>query len=439
MASGAAFGLPLVVIAAVIARPFAAAATRYRIYAAAFIAAAAFAPLAFIASYLRPAAVISTAAFEHAVAQRAPLAAVALIVLIAAIMVADLAIDLLKLLRIKAHSRVDTGMPLQHRAAPVAASAQVRTPTAIGYLHPRIVVPIDLASRVNADEWQAIVAHENAHLERYDDWTKAMQTAVVRLLWFAPALWALAARLDLERELASDERVLARSFDPRQYAACLVRLAADVRRPHAAPAGWVARSQVAVRVERLLKPSRGPGWFAGTARVAALAAVIGLSGFGASVIVPSSAERLEAPVAHVVIVRARHGIVFAHRPRSVARSAHHRPTPARSGTVALIVPPQPRHSVSQTAPVPLRLSDELLALAPAGPCRTCVMLRRPVTDGPAQPRTRAASQTLEPLPQPAGLTDADDGTGSRGYPWDPDILGAMSTFKTFGPIGPSIR
>jgi len=438
MASGAAFGLPLVVIAAVIARPFAAAATRYRIYAAAFIAAAAFAPLAFIASYLRPAAVISTAAFEHAVAQRAPLAAVALIVLIAAIMVADLAIDLLKLLRIKAHSRIDTGMPLQHRAAPVAASVHVRTPTAIGYLHPRIVVPIDLASRVNADEWQAIVAHENAHLERYDDWTKALQTAVVRLSWFAPALWALAARLDLERELASDERVLARSFDPRLYASCLVRLAADVRRPHAAPAGWVARSQVAVRVERLLKPARGLGWFAGMARVAAFAAVIGISGLGASVIVPSSAERAEAPVAHVVIVRQRHGAALAHRPRSVARSAHRRPAPARAGTVALLLP-APRHSASQAAPVPLRVNDELLALAPAGPCRACVMLRRPVTDGPTQPRTRAATRTLAPLPQPVGLTDADDGTGSRGYPWDPDILGAMSTFKTFVPIGPSIR
>src|SRR5471030_2896056 len=152
MASGAVFGLPLVLIAAVIARPFATAATRYRIYVAAFVSAAAFAPLALLASYLRPASPASGQLFEHAVVRYAPLPLIALCIVIAVLLLGDLAIDLFKLLRIKAFSRIVEAIPRQHRAAQVAASALVQTPTAIGYLHPRIVVPLDLPERVSADE-----------------------------------------------------------------------------------------------------------------------------------------------------------------------------------------------------------------------------------------------------------------------------------------------
>src|SRR5476651_856978 len=378
MASGAVFGLPLVLIAAVIARPFAAAATRYKIYVAAFVAAATFAPLALIASYLRPASPASGLIFEHTVVRYAPLPVIALCIVIAALLLGDLAIDLVKLLRIKAFSRIVAAIPRQHREAAVAASAQVRTPTAIGYLHPRIVVPLDLPERVSAEELRAIVAHENAHLERYDDWAKAAQTAIVRLLWFAPALWALAARLDLERELASDERVLARAFDPRAYAACLVRLAADVRRPHAAPAAWVTRSQVAVRVERLLKPGTRLAWYAGVSRVALLVVAIGASALGALAVVPPAMEY--APVAHHdATIRAPHQI--AARPRH----AHPRVMPQRHTTVAVTdvlrsttaVKPTASHA-HVSAPEAKPAMPEVIALALVPPCRTCMLLRRPV-------------------------------------------------------------
>lgn len=165
-----------------------------------------------------------------------------------------LAVDVVRLLRIKACSSVDISVARAARNAPVARSGRVRTPTAMGYLRPRIVVPADLRGRLNGAEWRAILVHESAHLARYDDWSKAVQTALARLCWFAPAVWLLGARLDLERELASDEHVLRAAVDPRAYAACLIRLACDVRR-QPAPAAWTRRSQVAVRVERLLHPA----------------------------------------------------------------------------------------------------------------------------------------------------------------------------------------
>lgn len=430
MASGAVFGLPLVLIAAVIARPFATAATRYRIYVAAFLAAATFAPLALLASYLRPASPASGLIFEHTVVRYAPLPLIALCIVIAALLLGDLAIDLFKLLRIKAFSRIVGAIPRQHREAAVAASAHVRTPTAIGYLHPRIVVPLDLPERVSAEELRAIVAHENAHLERYDDWTKAAQTAIVRLLWFAPALWALAARLDLERELASDERVLARAFDPRAYAACLVRLAADVRCPHAAPAAWVTRSQVAVRVERLLKPGTRLAWYVGVSRVALLVVAIGASALGALAVVPSAMEY--APVAHHdATIRAPHQI--AARPRH----AHLRVMPQHHTTVAVndvLRSTAPRAHVS--APEAKPAMPEVIALALVPPCRTCMLLRRPVLDGPGRAHH---FRGLRPMSDGSDLTGPDDGSGRYGYPWDQDVMRAITPYEMFVPISPPVH
>jgi beta-lactamase regulating signal transducer with metallopeptidase domain len=416
MASGAVFGLPLVFIAAVIARPFGTAATRYRIYVAAFIAAAGFAPLAFIASYMRPAAPASAHGVEHAVAQYAPLPLIALCVVIATLLLGDLAIDLFKLLRIKAFSRIVEAIPRQHRAAQVAASALVQTPTAIGYLHPRIVVPLDLPERVSADELQAIVAHENAHLERYDDWTKALQTAIVRLSWFTPALWALATRMDLERELASDERVLARSFDARVYAGCLVRLAADVRRAPAAPAAWISRSQVAVRVEHLLKPARRLAWYAGAARVAVLVVAIGFSGLAALVAVPPAAERPSAlaPAGIVAWHTYRPTAGAQRRAHPAARTIHHGRV-GRRPNQSLPNAPNPRLSRWHQSGRAAHASSSAVRLPMDRAQRA---LLRPWKRFPSMPRRR--------VPTTAPAASATPGIRTSRVPRQPSICSSRS-------------
>ncbi|MFN2460134.1 MAG: M56 family metallopeptidase [Candidatus Velthaea sp.] len=423
-AAGAVFGLPVFAAAVVLARPFSSAAARYRILAAGFVGAAALSPLAFGAALLRPAGAGGFSTLERALAQHVAVAAVAVVALVAVALLADLCVDLIRLLRIKARSCVDPAVPRQRRRAPVAASARVRTPTAIGYLHPRIVVPADLRARVSAQEWRAIVAHENAHLERYDDWSKALQAAVVRLCWFAPALWALGARLDLERELASDERAVD-GFESRAYAACLVRLAADVRRPPPAPAAWLGRSQVALRVERLLKPTpRASGPFAAGARVAALAAVIGVSAVGAAAVVVPAGHSAGSGAVHVIARVAPPGARRAVARRPVPRVRPIRPR-APAPHTDVVASPVARLPVPQRG---ARAAHKLLALSPGAPCRTCVMLRRPVSDGPARPAAPRAAMSA-PTPQvteaPVETGAEEAGGGVHGYPWNAELLRAV--------------
>src|SRR5581483_9463019 len=123
---------------------------------------------------------------------------------VAAILLLLLARDVVRLRRVKRRAvPLGLGGP---RGATVATSADVVTPTAIGYLHPAIVVPAGFRARVDAGEWEAVLAHERAHLARRDDWAKALQSACSRAGWWIPGLWLLGRALDLERELASDER-----------------------------------------------------------------------------------------------------------------------------------------------------------------------------------------------------------------------------------------
>lgn len=425
-----------------LARALPSAAARYAILAVAFLAAAGepFAAVVLSAGHA-PHANLALP-LERALAVRGPLDVIfAIVGAITIVLLGDVAFALYRLLLVKRGARVDRSFARGARRAPVAYSEDVESATAIGYRSPCVVLPSGIESLVDPSELRAIIAHENAHLARYDDWAKALQAIVVRLLWFAPALWILARRLDLERELASDERVAA-TLDPRAYAACLLRLAVDVPGRHVAPAAWRGRAQIAIRVEELLRPARRLGGGGVAVRIAALTAAIVTGAFGAGALVPADAPvagaiagglppRSGARPPHALSLRA----LRAPRPRTVAVV---RDTPAGPVAAPLPVVAAPLRSGALLVPglpsvVPRRAEEHrlpaVIAAAPSvpagpsatagAPCRTCVMLRRPVTDGPAVALPR-------PLPEPSEQPVADPPdpafSGVRSRSWDPNSL-----------------
>ena len=178
-----------------------------------------------------------------------------------------------------------------------------------------------------------MVAHECAHLARRDDWAKAVQSAVMRACWWLPGLWVLGRALDLERELASDERA-AGEAGPRRYAACLLRLATD-RGSELAPAFGGRRSHVAIRVERLLRPVADGGplvrAIALGAFTAAAFAVVAL----AMLAVPGTARHVTSAAAHHSPIVLAHAAAHHITPRVVARIRRAPAAPHRApGTVA---------------------------------------------------------------------------------------------------------
>jgi beta-lactamase regulating signal transducer with metallopeptidase domain len=110
------------------------------------------------------------------------------------------------------------------RAVMVATSEQVRVPAALGFWTRMIVLPTWALQELPAEDLNVILLHESAHLRRWDEWTNLVQKIVRAIFFFHPAVWWIENRLSVEREMACDDAVLARTANPRGYAACLVSL-----------------------------------------------------------------------------------------------------------------------------------------------------------------------------------------------------------------------
>jgi Zn-dependent protease with chaperone function len=420
--------LPLAAATLIGAQPFGRAAVRYRIAAAGFVVVAALGPLCAVATIWRsaPPAGISPAAGALSVLAPPLLAAAAAV---ACGLLLGLVRDVVRLRRIKRRAK-PLGI-LGVRGARLGTSAKVATPTAIGYLHPSVVIPEGFGARVDGAEWEAVVAHECAHLSRGDDWAKAVQSAVLRAGWWLPGLWILSRSLDLERELASDERA-ATASGARRYAACLLRLATDRWTDAVAPGLWSRRSHVAIRVERLLRPAGGAGPFVRAVTLGSVTAGVLAIVATAVLAVPGTGARTRpAPVAWQAIRHAPSRVprvaIRLHRPAARSTPLHGglvgyapaaaRP-PARDSAPALparpIVAQRPpaqvhrQHPVSRRAPASADGAEpQVIAFVPRRPrCATCFGPLRSADDPVAAPSPPFATKAA-----PAAITAPDPTSG----------------------------
>lgn len=147
------------------------------------------------------------------------------------------------------------------RAVSLCVSDQVQVPTAIGFSKPAVVVPAWLLHEVGTAELKQVLFHELTHLRRRDDWTNLIQKIVKAVLFFHPSVWWIEAKLSLEREMACDDAVLARTLNAHDYAQCLTKMAEKsfLRRQIIMAQAAVNRMrQLSLRVTQILDANR-PG------------------------------------------------------------------------------------------------------------------------------------------------------------------------------------
>ena len=161
-----------------------------------------------------------------------------------------LARDFWKLTLIRRTARLWTDA----HAYPVFLSDAIDVPLAAGFARPRIFVPASLVDRLDDDAMQAILIHEIAHLRRSDVWTNALARFAEILLATNPVAWFVMRRLAVEREIACDDWVVARTGAGDAFARTLVALASRprARAPIAAASILGSRHAIVVRIERLL-------------------------------------------------------------------------------------------------------------------------------------------------------------------------------------------
>jgi TonB family protein len=106
----------------------------------------------------------------------------------------------------------------------VLISSLADGPAVIGWLRPVILLPSATLLGLTAQQLEAVLAHELAHIRRCDYLVNLLQMAVETLLFYHPAVWWISSRIRLERELCCDDLAVASCGDPLGYARALTRL-----------------------------------------------------------------------------------------------------------------------------------------------------------------------------------------------------------------------
>ena len=109
------------------------------------------------------------------------------------------------------------------RRVSIFTSRKVSMPMTVGSFRPIIILPPDLARNLSAAEFESIIAHELAHIKRWDYLTNFLQRLVQSYLFFHPAVWLIGKQLMIERELACDDWAV-KTCEPYRYASCLTKL-----------------------------------------------------------------------------------------------------------------------------------------------------------------------------------------------------------------------
>jgi hypothetical protein len=113
-----------------------------------------------------------------------------------------------------------------------------------------VLVTTQAITGLSPQQLQAIIAHELAHIRRYDAFVNLFQVAAEMLLFYHPAVWWVSRRIRIEREVCCDHEALAACGEPVSYARALTMM----EEWRAAPPMLMAanRGPLAERVFRLL-------------------------------------------------------------------------------------------------------------------------------------------------------------------------------------------
>jgi TonB family protein len=255
-----------------------------------------------------------------------------------------------------------------------------------------VLIPVAALVRLPADQLEALILHELAHVRRLDAFANLIQTVVETLLFYHPAIWWLSRRIRIEREHCCDDLAVAAVEDPALYVRALRTL--DLHRGAAQGVLAANGGDLKARAARILGLAAAPARPA-LSRTAAMliltAPVIAMTHSVAVQAMPAAASAAAAP---------RPGMVTAEAP---------------SATAAAPAPQSPA-----APPAPILVLAEADAAPPAP--RLLPASAPPVTTAPVQPPAPA----LAPAPQSPGPSPAQVAVASASSPASPTVSPTVS-------------
>ena len=109
--------------------------------------------------------------------------------------------------------------------ASILYSDRVSTPVTIGAFKPVILVPAGFFLRMPAEQAEAVLVHEIAHICRQDYLLGLIQAMIANIFFFHPGIYYLSRQIDIEREYACDDRAARETGNAGPLAEALSRIA----------------------------------------------------------------------------------------------------------------------------------------------------------------------------------------------------------------------
>ena len=97
--------------------------------------------------------------------------------------------------------KVDTAVRYEDN---IFQSENVGSPFVLGIIKPKIYLPF----KMDEQDMEHVVAHEQAHIRRKDHWWKPLGFLLLTIHWFNPLMWLAYVLLCRDIELACDEKVI---------------------------------------------------------------------------------------------------------------------------------------------------------------------------------------------------------------------------------------
>ncbi|HLW84708.1 MAG TPA: M56 family metallopeptidase [Candidatus Sulfotelmatobacter sp.] len=97
----------------------------------------------------------------------------------------------------------------------------LQAPAVVGWFRPIVFLPIQALTGLSQAQLELVVAHELAHIQRFDPFVNVFQVVVEALLFYHPAVWWLNRRIRAERENCCDDVAISLCGNAVEYARAL--------------------------------------------------------------------------------------------------------------------------------------------------------------------------------------------------------------------------
>ena len=111
------------------------------------------------------------------------------------------------------------------RRVMIATSGEVAQAIATGVIRPVVLIPAAWVTQLPLPALEAILAHELAHIKRYDLWINLLQRLAETLFFFHPLVWWISRSITAEREVCCDQMAIRVTGKPLPYVEALAHVA----------------------------------------------------------------------------------------------------------------------------------------------------------------------------------------------------------------------